>query len=214
MEVESVHTQVGRVDPERCDRGVGDRPDESVGWGANAAGQIDLRRIGVIGGRVGQHPKDADGVGDHGDRWPVAQSAAQLGGGVPRDRDRLPSLTASAATAAIAAFASRCWAALTDDHGSSPRLCRFTAPPCTLQQIHHVQGVQVASHGHLRDVEFGGQIGDAHRTAGVQRPQDCLLTFGGEHRRPSGFCADRPLPNTAQYQTDLISFSEFSVQHC
>jgi hypothetical protein len=60
------------------------------------------------------------------------------------------------------------------------------------QQILRIQRVEVAPDGHLGHVEFGGQVGYPDRTAGVQRPQDRVAAFGGEHEN-------------AQYQTNFVN---------
>ena len=52
------------------------------------------------------------------------------------------------------------------------------------QQVLGVEGVEVAADRHLGHVEIGGEVGDPDGAAGVQRPQDRLASFGGEHLHP------------------------------
>ena len=122
----------------------------------------------------------------------------------------IPSSTVSAATAAIAAFSARCWAAFTDDHGSSPRLCRVHRAAVHLaQQVLGIQRIEVAPHGHLRDVEFGGQIGDPDGSAGVQRPQ-IACDVRRRAWRPSEIPADQLAPKTHNIKQILLRFGRFA----
>ena len=59
LRVETVHAEVGRVDPEGRYRRIGDRPDERIRRRADASRQIDRWRIGAVRGGVGQHAEDA-----------------------------------------------------------------------------------------------------------------------------------------------------------
>jgi hypothetical protein len=65
----------------------------------------------------------------------------------------------------------------------APLVARHRAAVNLAQLILCVEGIEVATDGHLGHVEIGGQVGHPDRTGGVQDTQDQAASLVGKHRR-------------------------------